>query len=170
MSSGDLPKRLTALGRTALGRTALVLGSLSIGCGGAGSTPGASTAAGAEASPGEQCLRDARSKRQPAADAPERIEIRHILVRHRELARPEGATRTPIEACLRALEAIHRLEAGGEWPEVASEFSDAKNDDLGSVARDELSPAFADAAFELGSGELSYVVESDRGFHVIWRN
>jgi parvulin-like peptidyl-prolyl isomerase len=145
----------------------------SAGCGGKsaqgkGADP---TSAGLAASePGEQCLRDARTKRHPPEDAPERIEVRHILVRHRELARPEGATRTPAEACLRALEAIRRLEAGGDWPEVVTEFSDARSDDLGSVARDELSPTFADAAFELGSGELSYVVESDRGFHVIWRN
>jgi hypothetical protein len=144
---------------------------LLVGCGGSGAREKpADASAGAAVSPGEQCLLDARTKRQPAADAPERIEVRHILVRHRELARPEGATRTPAEACLRALEAIRRLEAGGEWPEVVSEFSDAKNDDLGLVARDELSPPFADAAFELESGELSYVVQSDRGFHVIWRN
>lgn len=95
--------------------------------------------------------------------------MRQILVRHRELTRPEGATRSPEEACLRALDAIERLENGAEWSTVAQEFSDAKTDDLGRVARDELSPAFADAAFELESGQLSYVVESDRGFHVILR-
>jgi len=145
----------------------------SMGCGGKGAqgkSADATSAGQGTSDPGEQCLRDARTKRHPPADAPERIEVRHILVRHRELARPEGATRTPAEACLRALQAIRRLEAGGEWPQVVTEFSDARNDNLGSVARDELSPTFADAAFELSSGELSYVVESDRGFHVIWRN
>jgi len=137
-------------------------------CGG-GSSQAPPEAPSGASSAGEQCLADARARRHPPADAPERIEVRQILVRHRELARPEGATRTPEEACLRALEAIQRLEAGEDWPTVAKDLSDASSDDLGRVSRDELSPAFADAAFELGSGELSYVVESDRGFHVILR-
>ncbi len=129
----------------------------------------ASSAAPGGSSAAEQCLADARAPRHPSPDAPERIELRHILVRHRELARPEGATRTAAEACLRALEALQQLQHGSDWSTVALEFSDAKNSDLGLVSRDELSPPFADAAFELESGELSYVVETDRGFHVIAR-
>jgi hypothetical protein len=124
---------------------------------------------GGTKSAGAQCLDDANATRTPSPDAPDRIEVRQILVRHRELPRPEGATETREEACLLALEALHQLEGGVEWAAVVERFSDASSDDLGRVSRDELSPAFANAAFELESGELSYVVESDRGFHVILR-
>lgn len=120
-------------------------------------------------SAGAQCLEDANAPRTPPADAPERIEVRQILVRHKELARPEGATESREQACLLALEALEQLQGGAEWAAVVEKFSDAASDDLGRVSRDELSPAFANAAFELDSGELSYVVESDRGFHVILR-
>jgi parvulin-like peptidyl-prolyl isomerase len=120
-------------------------------------------------SAGAQCLDDANAPRTPPPGAPDRIEVRQILVRHRELARPDGATETREQACLLALEALQQLQGGADWAVVVEKFSDASSDDLGRVSRDELSPAFADAAFELGSGELSYVVESDRGFHVILR-
>jgi len=141
-----------------------------VSCGG-GATPPAAAGSGAHAASerGAQCLADANAERHPSTDAPERIEVRHILVRHRELERPEGATRSREEACLVALDALGELEAGQEWSTVAEKYSDAKTDDLGRVARDELSPSFANAAFELASGELSYVVESDRGFHIILR-
>jgi peptidyl-prolyl cis-trans isomerase NIMA-interacting 1 len=145
------------------------LSGLNLACGGGGAESKTASADSGTSSAGEQCLADARAERHPPADAADRIEVRHILVRHRELARPDGATRTPEDACLRALAALQRLEDGAEWSTVVEEFNDAKSDDLGSVALEDLSPAFGAAAFELGSGELSYVVESDRGFHVILR-
>ncbi len=118
---------------------------------------------------GALCLEDARAARTPAKDAPNKIEVRHILVRHAELKDPRGATRTPEAACLRALEALKRLQSGSGWNEVVAEYSDSKNDSLGRVAYDDLAPEFADAAFSLETGQLSYVVESDRGFHIILR-
>ena len=40
---------------------------------------------------------------------------------------------------------------------------------LYDVTQGSLEPAFADAAFSLKVDELSYVVETKRGFHIIWR-
>jgi parvulin-like peptidyl-prolyl isomerase len=121
---------------------------------------------------GAACLADAAASRDVPADAPDSIEVAHVLVRHADLERPEGATRSREEACLRALEALEALQQGAEWEDVVGEFSDAAGataGNLGTVARDDLAPEFADAAFALDVNQLSYVVETDRGFHIIVR-
>ena len=145
-------------------------------CGGqqtaSGEARDATDASGVEREAGRQCLADAKAAREVPADAPDRIEVAHILVRHAELERPEGATRSREQACLRALEALEALQEGAEWDAVAQEYSDspgATAGNLGTVSRDQLSPGFADAAFALDVNQLSYVVETDRGFHIIVR-
>lgn len=134
---------------------------------------GAATSAESAASPATQCLQDASARRSPPADAPETIDVAHILVRHSGISSPKEVTRGRGEACLRALAALEALQGGASWNDVVAEFSDsgkATHGELGRVSRDELEPAFGDAAFALGVQELSYVVETSRGFHVILRN
>lgn len=146
------------------------------GCGGGGapSPDRQSTATAAAAkTPEDECLAQAGSARTPRADAPESIVVSHILVRHEDLPRPEGATRTRGQACLRALEAREKLLAGAEWERVVAEYSDAGSATAGSLGRvkpSELDATFAAAAFSLDVGELGHVVETERGFHVIARS
>jgi NIMA-interacting peptidyl-prolyl cis-trans isomerase 1 len=138
-----------------------------VGC--AASPPVAKTAA--RDSKGARCLADAAADYAPPPNAPARIEVSHILVRHVELADARGATRSKEAACLRALSALDALrESKMDWKEAVATFSDSPEDSLGRVAFDELNPRFAGAAFALDVDELSYVVETDRGFHVILRN
>ncbi len=146
----------------------LLVGAASSGCGGADAQ--AVEPDDASASPGARCLADARAPRVGETKARGKIGVRHILVRHSALKDSRGATRTPEQACLRALDALQQLTAGGlEWGEAVSMYSDASTDDLGRVAYEDLNASFASAAFRLEIDQLSYVVESDRGFHVIWR-
>lgn len=137
------------------------------------SKPTAESPSGSEErSPGQKCLMDAAAPRTPPPDAPSKIDVSHILVRHAELDRPEGATRTREEACLRALEALGAIEKSGDWNQAVTDYSDSGQESggaLGRVGRDEVTKPFGDAAFSLDVNELSYVVESDRGFHVILR-
>ncbi len=161
----------------AMNKIALLLATLgTLGC--SGSTPAANSADGA-ATPGpsggtsargSQCLTDAGTSIDVPANAPARVELRHILVRHGELADPKGATRSREDACLAALDALEALQKGTlDWDAAVARYSDAKDSELGRVAVDELDPAFAGAAFSLEVDQLSYVVETPRGFHVILR-
>jgi parvulin-like peptidyl-prolyl isomerase len=149
----------------------LVLLALSACASSAAEEPGPAQpeAAKPKLSEGQQCLEDAQALREPKESAPLTIHVSHILVRHKDLRRPEGATRTREQACLRALEALHALQAGKDWDEVVREYSDAKNDALGRVHREDLATDFANAAFALDINEISYVVETSRGFHIILR-
>lgn len=138
-----------------------------------GSTPKAADGASDQPSTaGQRCLEDAETPREPKPDAPRSIMVSQILVRHAGLKRPEGATRTAEEACLRALRALEALKDGASWEDVVQEYSDAPGTGDGSLGRikaDDTEPAFADAAFGLDVDELSYVVKTNRGFHVILR-
>ncbi len=121
-------------------------------------------------SAGAQCLKDAAAERRPPESAARRIHVAHILVRHAELKEAQGARRTRVQACLRALAALDALaEPDANFDAVAATFSDSKSADLGWIHAEDVTPAFAAAAFELEAREASYVVETDRGFHIIVR-
>jgi hypothetical protein len=66
-----------------------------------------------------------------------------------------------------------RLAAGGSWSREAQATDDyntqATNGRLGVITRGENPPEFEDVAFSLEPGELSAVVETQYGFHVVRR-
>lgn len=101
--------------------------------------------------------------------------MKHVLVKWAGAKRaPATITRTREEACLRALEARTKLEKGATFGEVVKEYSEeegaaTREGMLGAIERKDAAPPFADAAFELHVGDVSYVVETDFGFHVIMR-
>ncbi len=120
----------------------------------------------------QRCLEEASAPPKASENTPERIAISRILVRHAELDKPMGATRTRGEACVRALDAREELRDGGDWADTVKAYSDdkAKTDgDLGHVTKKDLSPKLARAAFALEVKELSYVVETNEGFQIILR-
>ncbi|MBL8604169.1 MAG: peptidyl-prolyl cis-trans isomerase [Myxococcales bacterium] len=106
---------------------------------------------------------------------PRRIGARHVLVMHRESERaPESITRSRAEAQARADEVLRRARAGGDFAQLAGEFSDepgaqARGGALGMFGRGQMVPAFEEAAFALEVNEISAVVETSFGFHVIQR-
>ncbi len=143
-------------------------------CGSA--TPPLDTAATeAASSPEQECIDAANGVREQHAGEPTRVGLRHILVRHVDSRRADKSiTRTRGQACLRALDALQALRAGEDWDSVVAKYSDEKgaatrSGSLGSITRDDVDPAFANAAFDLEVDQLSYVVESPAGFHVILR-
>lgn len=150
-----------------------------VGCGGAkpkeaSSTPDESGSSGLETAE-TRCLAVAHAARERQRNEPEKIVAKHVLVKFAgsKNAKPE-ITRTRGEACVRALEARKQLEAGESFASVVAEYSDepgaaTREGSVGTIKRSDVVPAFADAAFELRPGEVSHVVETDFGYHIILR-
>jgi peptidyl-prolyl cis-trans isomerase NIMA-interacting 1 len=158
----------------------LPLVAFTLACGGAkpkgehSSTPDESGSSGLET--GEtRCLAIARGTRERQGNEPDKITVKHILVKFAgsKNARPE-IKRTQGDACVRALEARTRLQAGETFAAVVAEYSDepgaaTREGSLGTVKRSDVVPAFANAAFELKPDEVSHVVETEFGYHIIMR-
>jgi parvulin-like peptidyl-prolyl isomerase len=141
-----------------------------------GSAPcAAAPASPATQSPADACLAIASVKRGQRPTEPTKITARHLLVQY------QGAKTAKVhivrfrdEACLRAMQARDELRAGADFADVVKKYSDepgaeTRAGSLGTVERKDVVPSFADAAFELLPREISDVVETEFGFHVIMR-
>jgi parvulin-like peptidyl-prolyl isomerase len=146
----------------------------SLACGGA-SPSGAASAASPTGTPGDRCLAAAEAKLAHNPSEPDRISVKHILVKYEGAkSAPPTITRTKEQACLRAEEALDKLKEGASFAEVVAKYSDESGADtregsIGTIERGDVAPAFADAAFQLKMREVSAVVETPFGFHVILR-
>ena len=133
------------------------------------------TAAAAE-TPAQKCLAIAGAQRERKPNEPAKVGVRHVLVKYQGAKNaPETITRTREEACLRAMEARDKMLAGADFDDVVKTYSDEagaaeRRGVLGVLERREMAPPFADAAMELTVGQMSDVVETDFGFHLILRN
>jgi peptidyl-prolyl cis-trans isomerase D len=98
---------------------------------------------------------------------PEQRQARHILLRSDPKDSPElqAAKRKKLEAIL-AL-----AKAGKDFSQLAKEHSEdasGKNGgDLGFFSKEQVVPPFAEAAFALKEGEISTIVETQFGLHLI---
>lgn len=99
------------------------------------------------------------------------ISLRHILVAMVDINTGEE-TRTNEEALERAKEAKAKLDAGGEWAELAKEYSDDGGSSAnGGLYENETAKswvaAFKDAANKQPIGEIGEPVQTEYGYHVI---
>lgn len=111
----------------------------------------------------------------PQAEAPDEISASHILISYQGATRADAKiTRTKEEAKTRAGEALAKARAeGADFVALAKEYSDGPSGpnggDLGAFGKGAMAQPFEEAAFKLKVGEISDVVETDFGFHVIKR-
>jgi NIMA-interacting peptidyl-prolyl cis-trans isomerase 1 len=122
----------------------------------------------------EEEQRIVKEQQERARDT-QTIGAKHVLVMHDKSERkPEGITRPRDEAKKRAEECLAKIRGGAEFDAIVVECSDEpgaakRGGDLGTFQRRAMVKEFADAAFGLRVGEVSDVVESPFGFHIIKR-
>jgi len=124
---------------------------------------------------------DHQRRKKANNDDNERIQCIHLLVKHSGSRNPfswrapgKKLTRTKQEA-IKTLQSYLKMIQDGKSTieELAEEHSDCssaqRGGDLGSFERGQMQPSFEQAAFALEVGELSDIVESDSGVHIIYR-
>jgi peptidyl-prolyl cis-trans isomerase SurA len=97
---------------------------------------------------------------------PEEVDLAHIFIKPRFSAGERDETRA------RMLGFLDSLKAGADFADLASRYSEdpgsaKQGGNLGLVRRGQLVKEFETAAFSLNEGEVSGIVETDFGYHLI---
>lgn len=96
-----------------------------------------------------------------------KIKASHILISNRNNKKSDSKDKLKL-----AEEILERIKNGEDFGKLAAEFSDdpgskSKNGDLGYFSRRQMVQPFDLAAFNLKTGEVSDIVESQFGYHII---
>jgi peptidyl-prolyl cis-trans isomerase C len=100
-------------------------------------------------------------------NTPEQVKASHILVKVDASATPEqkAAAKTKIDGLLK------QVKAGGDFAALAKANSDCpskdRGGDLGFFDKNSMVKEFSDAAFSMKVGDVSGVVETQFGYHII---
>ncbi|MCX7612346.1 MAG: peptidylprolyl isomerase, partial [Ignavibacterium sp.] len=97
---------------------------------------------------------------------PEKVTIYHIF------QNPKSTERNKIKFKEKAQAILDSIKAGADFAEMAKKYSDDPGSskvggDLGFVKKGVFYPEFEAAAFKLKQGEISDVIESPAGYHII---
>lgn len=99
---------------------------------------------------------------------PEKAKARHIMIKAETAASPDVKKK----ARERAEEVLKKIKTGEDFAKLAAEYSDdpgskAKGGELGFLEKGKTFKTFDEAAFKLNPGEVSDIVETPYGFHII---
>jgi peptidyl-prolyl cis-trans isomerase D len=98
---------------------------------------------------------------------PEQRSARHILIKTSE----EDSEDILSEKLQRAEQIVQLANSGEDFAELAKQYSEGpsgpRGGDLGSFTRGRMVKAFDDAVFAMNEGEISDIVETQFGFHII---
>ncbi len=117
----------------------------------------------------DQAARDFYEKHKTEMQVPERLHLRHIMIKVDPKAPPADREK----AKQKAQDLLKRIQGGEDFAKLAQQYSDdpqskAQGGDLGSIVKGQTPPAFEAAAFALQKpNDLSPVVEVNYGFHII---
>lgn len=121
----------------------------------------------------EADLRDYYDQHRDQYRQPEQAKVSHILIKT-PLPGPDGKVdqKGVAEAEQRADDLLKQIKNGGNFEDLAKKYSEdpgsAKNGgSLGWISRGQTVPEFEKVAFSLPKGQISGVVKSSYGFHII---
>lgn len=116
----------------------------------------------------DQEIADYYQAHQKDYQVPEEVKVRHILIKV-----PENAdAKTDQAAKQKAEDLLKQIKAGADFATLAKKYSDdpgskAQGGELGFIQRGVTVPAFEKAAFALQPGEISGLVKTQFGYHII---
>jgi hypothetical protein len=116
-----------------------------------------------------------KAKEKEKEDTPEEVQASHILISYKGADRADADISRSKEEAKAEAERIRKLivDDNMDFAEMAKEHSDGpsstKGGDLGKFKFEVMAKPFSEAAFALGIDEVSEVVETGFGFHVIKR-
>ncbi|MBV8897210.1 MAG: peptidylprolyl isomerase [Acidobacteriaceae bacterium] len=98
---------------------------------------------------------------------PERVKVRHILIKTQGKPKPDVP-----KLKAKADDILNQLHHGGDFAELAKKNSEdpgsgEKGGELGWIVKGQTVPNFEKTAFGLKPGELSGVVETEYGYHIL---
>ncbi|MGA9641236.1 MAG: peptidylprolyl isomerase [Terriglobales bacterium] len=104
---------------------------------------------------------------------PEQVKVRHILIKT-PLPTPGGKEdeKAVADARAKADDVLKQLKAGGDFAKLAEKYSEdpgtaKKGGELDWIGRGRTVPEFEKAAFSLPKGQISDLVKSSYGYHII---
>lgn len=104
---------------------------------------------------------------------PERVKVRHILISAPQPGADGKVDQKAMdEARAKAADVLKQVKAGGNFAELAKKYSQdpgsaANGGELGWVVRGRTVPEFEKTAFAQGPGQISDLVQTSYGFHII---
>jgi len=116
-----------------------------------------------------------KAKEKEESDKPEEVQASHILISYKGADRADADISRSKEEAKAEAERIRKLivDDGKDFAEMAKKHSDGpsstKGGDLGKFKFEVMAKPFSEAAFALGINEVSEVVETGFGYHVIKR-
>ena len=116
----------------------------------------------------ENELKSYYDSHQEEFKTPEMVRARHILIR----VSPSSTDQEKKKAREKTEEILAKIKKGEDFEKLATQFSEdpgskQRGGDLGFFPRGRMVKSFEDAAFSLKPGEVSGIVETQFGFHII---
>lgn len=118
--------------------------------------------------PTEQEIQNYYNEHKKDFERPDQIRVRHILIKLDKNA--DLKTKSKVLNTMRDIE--KQLKAGADFAELAKKYSEDpgskdKGGDIGFFAKGMMVKEFEDAAFKLKKGQISDIVPTDFGYHII---